>query len=167
MEDLSSADSWRHFDELSPEKKSLLLSFMDSSTIEQVLDSNPETRGESGKKWGPASSDFAGSDRGAAPKAVDGAPSPAAASRSPRPSTAFVRAGGDVKDIWKARANLKIAKVRRSSKLQRCSRKFSNELLELCRVYWHDEVSQSLAHTIAGKARAAPGGGSRGVEMEI
>ena len=165
MEDLSSADSWRHYDELSPEKKALLLSFMDSSAMEQVLDSKP--RGESAKKWGPASGDFAGSDRGAAPKAVDGAPSPAAASRPPRPSTAVVRAGGDVKDIWRARANLKVAKVRRRSKLQMCSRKMSNQLLELCRVYWHDEVSQSLAHTIAGKARAAPGGGSRGVEMEI
>ena len=46
---------------------------------------------------------------------VDDAPTPTAsptASRLPRPSTAGTRAGGDVKDIWKARVNLRLAQER-------------------------------------------------------
>ena len=115
LEDLSNAASWRDFDGLSSEKKALLLSFMDPSDREQVV----ELSSQSGRKGNAPAGGFgvvgvSGDPSMHPPPAlasVDGAPTPTA-SRPPRPSTAGTRAGGDVKDIWKARVNLRLARER-------------------------------------------------------
>ena len=108
MEDLSGTASWRNFDVLTSEKQALLLSFMDPSDRQQLSDMRGARASDGGGgdsvphlpktlRDGTAASSTADSDRTAL---------------RPRPSTAMARAGPSVKDIWKARANLKIAKAR-------------------------------------------------------
>ena len=108
MEDLSGTASWRNFDVLTSDKQSLLLSFMDPSDREQL----------SGMMVPRASDGGDGTAAPHLPKTVHDGTAASSTANSvrtvlpPRPSTAVPRAGGNVKDIWKARANLKIAKAR-------------------------------------------------------